>query len=628
MKKMLKKMFCLVCVFMTIFVAVPFVKSNVYATEEKTDVIGKLYEFGKKSEYEISSSEPVGVTNSENTLGVLSVEGEITETSANGDIPTYEIASDQLITLNYTYTDKLLSASEDEWHLIQDNKKVVNGIELDKKIKHGAIIFQTSLDGEKWTTNSISTDFVKSTGSAQSTKVFQTNDIQLINGCYYRITVAYETEKRIDPSKILFVDTSEYETKKTAEVYQFYASYGDNIINYDSENENKYTLGTLVNAGKDNGYSGKGKIKGDDPHYGWELGNFYVSGYTEKTEEPVFLKNVGDRITLWFNLKQDISKLNGNNDLSIVEDKDGYDQYFQTPKTNFGNGTLIIRHTDYEGVKSEPIIYTNYLEALTSAGADVRVQLFEEGDYEVALNYEIEDTEGFNETHDYRIAFNFKVRNGNCMVYPFDTVTGSELTNSSVTENGFYLDLAKSRYLKVNVTMSRWTKGANGYVEDVRFNRPAEDGESYTDEGIYTIEVSNPTTGKSTTKQIYVGTDSVLVASMNAENSAYTINQIANLVAEGAEIEADGTIIMPEEETTEAVTVFVTETATTVESTTEVTETQSTETTTAITQADDNKGSVLPYIGGGIGAVLLGGAITAYIINKRKETTEESEGRL
>lgn len=37
------------------------------------------------------------------------------------------------------------------------------------------------------------------------------------------------------------------------------------------------------------------------------------------------------------------------------------------------------------------------------------------------------------------------------MVYPFDTVNKNELTNTSVTENGFYLDLAKSKYLDINV---------------------------------------------------------------------------------------------------------------------------------------------------------------------------------
>ena len=38
-------------------------------------------------------------------------------------------------------------------------------------------------------------------------------------------------------------------------------------------------------------------------------------------------------------------------------------------------------------------------------GADTRVYLFEEGDYEVALDYEIVNTRGINTYKNYRIFF-------------------------------------------------------------------------------------------------------------------------------------------------------------------------------------------------------------------------------
>jgi len=73
-------------------------------------------------------------------------------------------------------------------------------------------------------------------------------------------------------------------------------------------------LGEAVNAGHDTGYSQNQKIRDDDPHFGWKLGSFYVDGYTRVTENktgyPVFLKTVGDTVTLWFELVQDIDKLN------------------------------------------------------------------------------------------------------------------------------------------------------------------------------------------------------------------------------------------------------------------------------------------------------------------------------
>ncbi len=253
----------------------------------------------------------------------------------------------------------------------------------------------------------------------------------------------------------------------------------------------------------------------------------------------IFLKNVGDKVTLWFNLKENIDSLHGNKDLSVTADTEGYDQYFQTPKMNFGKGTLIVRYTDYNNNTSEPQIYTNYLEANATAGADTKVQLFEEGDYEVALDYQITNDQLIDKVAHYRIFFEFSVRNGNCMVYPFDVLNGNELTNSSMTDNGFKLDLAKSRYLKVNIKREMLTDSADGLVEDTRFNGPAKDGAEYTDEGIYTITVSNDYTKQFTTKKIYVGKNKILKAHMT---TGLSIPEINNLVTQGATISDEGTI--------------------------------------------------------------------------------------
>ena len=105
-----------------------------------------------------------------------------------------------------------------------------------------------------------------------------------------------------------------------------------------------------------------------------------------------------------------------------------------------GRGTLIIRYTDHQGIAHEPEIYTNYLEANATTSADTIVKFFEEGDYEVALDYEIKNTprqvvgvEIVPEYTNYRIYFRFSIRNGNCMVYPFDVSTGTELTDEEIT---------------------------------------------------------------------------------------------------------------------------------------------------------------------------------------------------
>lgn len=310
-------------------------------------------------------------------------------------------------------------------------------------------------------------------------------------------------------------------------------------------NEN-YTVywDNVVNTGKDNGYSNEDVIKNGDPHYGWKLGKFALSGFSSKRLDEegnyILLKNVGDNITLYFILEQDINALDGNKDLKIKEDTNGYDNYFGVKKTNFGRGTLIIRKIDSTGNKNEPKIYVNYLEGIT-VGANTKIDVFEEGDYEVSLDYEV-FSDGFlffNKNNDYKIRFNFKIRNGNTMIFPFDVVTREELKNTSITENGFYLDLANSKYLNVNIKREVLKEGADGLVEDTRYNRPAKDKEEYTEEGIYTITVENQYTNEKTIKKIYVGKDKILKAHIQSGRSIESVRELINL---GATIDENGNI--------------------------------------------------------------------------------------
>ena len=140
----------------------------------------------------------------------------------------------------------------------------------------------------------------------------------------------------------------------------------------------------------------------------------------------------------------------------------------------------------------------------------------------------------------YRISFSFSVRNGNCMVFPFDAETHSELSNESYAPNGFYLDLARSRYLDVYVKREVMAPGADGLVEDVRFNGPARDGDMYTEDGVYTVTVSNEYTGQSTEKVIYVGDDPVL---KSHAVTGLPIAEINRRVAAGEVIDDDGSLV-------------------------------------------------------------------------------------
>lgn len=513
---------------------------TVFAESGKTEVTGKVYEFEKNSHYEFHDGGKPKETGNGNTYGIFCISGNITSVSEKNDVPSYEV-SDENLKFYYNHGDTMLNADVDEWHLVNDKSKKVADMKLSSDIMKGAVIVQTSKDRKNWVdVETICNAF--SDTPIRTSSVYTTTDVQLINGCYYRVLVVYELSTRIEDSNFLFINTDKYDFKKCAEVYEFYAYTNSGETNVVDPNQT-YSLGTKVRAKNFDGYFGEELIDKNDVHYGWELGNFFISGYTDKVTNAdgnmVFLKNVGDKVTLWFKLNQNINGLNGRENLSITTDTEGYDQYFETPKMDFGRGVLIIRYTDHNNVKAEPTIYTNYLEANAAVGADTKVQLFEEGDYEVALDYEITSDELIDKVGHYRIFFKFSVRNGNCMVYPFDVKTGSELTNSSMTENGFRLDLAKSRYLKINLKRETLKDSADGLVEDTRFNGPAKDGAEYTDEGIYTITVSNEYTGQFTTKKIYVGTNNILRAYMT---TGLSIPEINNLVDDGATISDDGTI--------------------------------------------------------------------------------------
>lgn len=518
--------------------------TNIFAESEKTTVIGKVYEFDKGDDYEFSGSDKVNYSDKVSTYGDFSLSGNIGNISENEGVPAYEVTSGNL-DIYYTYSDTLLKAKKKEWHLIKDKGKKIDGIKLDEKIQKGTLVIQTSKDRKNWTnvkclTNAFSEEPVRTEA------LYKTTDMQILNGCYYRVLVVYKTQKLEKTKKIAFVSVKDYESKKTAEVYEFYA-YSASTEQEVAASEQTYALGKKIRAKEFDGYSGSSEIGKKDIHYNWDVGQFFVSGFTDKIKESngnvVFLKNIGDQVTLWFNLKQNINELNGDKNLKITADTEGYDQYFETEKTDFGRGTLIIRYTDYNNNLSEPQIYKNYLESNTSVGADTKVQLFEEGDYEVALDYEVTSDRLIDKVGHYRIFFTFSVRNGNCMVYPLDVSTGSELTNSSITENGFMLDLAKSRYLQINVKREVLTDGADGLIEDTRSNAPATDGEKYTEEGIYTITATNQYTNQKTTKKIYVGSNNVMKAVMT---SGFSIEEINKLVSEGAAIDADGTLTLPE----------------------------------------------------------------------------------
>lgn len=500
----------------TFFVPIIFSVFKVNGEEENETVIGNLYHFEKKSKYEIDENSSYIETTLDNTYGILSVSGNnLRKISADNEVHSYSVEGGYF-SINYTYDDHYLTDDETKDHLISDNSKEVNGKKLSEKVGKGAILVEISKDRKTWV------DAVENTNLFETTPVstgalYTANDVQLLNGCYYRITIAYELSIKTKDSKFLFfINNSEYNTRKYAEVYEFYAIDNQaSLISKPIKNtESKLGERKRVTDLSDYSKYETGNLAEDDPHQGWQMGSFYVGGYTGKQiidGKNIFLKDTGDKVSLWFELSQpDLNKCNGIDGLYVESDNKGYDGNFEVGPTNFGRGTLLICKVDKDGKKSEPIVYEDFLTALSSPSADTKVSLFEEGDYEVALDYSLVKKNASFLILDmhakYSIHFKFSIRNGNTVVFFKDTETQSELLYGNTTKNGILVDFANSNYLEVYVERSV----LNGNVFDVRKNSVVNSMDTFTDEGVYRFTIRNTTTGQITEKVFYVGDNNLL----------------------------------------------------------------------------------------------------------------------
>ncbi len=506
---------------------------------------GVAYEFDEDSHYEFNSDDEL--TTVDDTYGTLTISGFVSDESELDDITSYEV-SDGELTLYYTYGDKLLNDVEDSWHLVDDKSKQIADFSLDSNIMKGAIVIQTSNDRENWVEVCTITNAFEEEPE-RSDPIYSTTDIQLINGSYYRVVIAYELGIRTEERSFLFFNFDEYDYKKYAEVYEFYA-YIDSGESTIDDSENVYSIGSTTKVTSADGYSDTTSIGSSDVHDDWDIGNFYVTGYTEQIRnadgDTIFLKDGEDEITLWFKLTEDINKLRGDSDLVVV-DVEGSDDYFNIQTTDFEKGALIIQYTNENGMMYDPVVYTNFLEADAKLDTYTKIQLFGEGDYAIALDYAISSTSSFfsSSASYYRIYFEMSVRNGDCVIYPVEVETGNDLINSSMTESGFTLDLDKSRYVKMSISREVLNDEGTELVEDTNFDSTIEDGIEYTEEGIYTITVENQYTNQTATKRIYVGTNNVLRAYMASD---YTIEEINELVKDGAVITEEGVILKDGEE--------------------------------------------------------------------------------
>ena len=567
---------------------------SAFAQEAELEVSGTVYEFERSDNYDLSSGE---YAYDAGTIGTFTISGDILASSTTGGVPSY-CAGDGNLSFYYNYDSSNVPSS-----VTDDYSKAIDGCELDSSIRSGAIIVQISSDGENWSKVYEATDVFASSaygsgsiydffddsydttmpdygyededhsfgygsygsssdehdfssvsysesghnsgdytaytsGSSISKALYTTTSVQELNGSYFRAIVVYETaEKTTD--RVVF---NEYDYTKYAEVYEFYVYNNEKRADVTADATDQYTIGTTYNT--DSNFIGNDSIQSGDVHYGWTLGDFFLTGYSDLTSDsdgrPVFLKSSGEEIALWFRLTEDIDSPNGSSGASVYDITSGSDDYFGTGTMDLGRGAVIIRYTDYNGVVHDPVVYTNFLESDASYGSDTKIQMFDEGDYEIALDYEIVNGRFFPSYSNYQIYARFSVRNSDCSVKTVDSVTGADITGMTATSNGFTLDLTGSHYLAVDMKKEVLSSDGNSLTEDTEFSAGTDENEAYTAEGVYTINVSNPYTGEVSSHRLYVGSNKLLKAYMV---SGLTLAEIKAKLAEGATISDDGAII-------------------------------------------------------------------------------------
>lgn len=223
-------------------------------------------------------------------------------------------------------------------------------------------------------------------------------------------------------------------------VFSMLFSFGLPFCSFASDITDTYYIGKAVNSGDGDGYSKVNLINTEDVHYGWDIGKFYIGGFSDIKSEgghPAFISSGG--VTLNFTLEENIDKLNGQENLSIAEDKKGHHKDFGINETNFGRGTLIVKYTDPQEKVSIPILHTDYLTTI-KMNENSKVAYLDEGKYEVSFNYRVKDASNllglFPSYNDYSINFQFYVSSEENEDESEDTSEPAEGTSSGDGEKG------------------------------------------------------------------------------------------------------------------------------------------------------------------------------------------------
>ena len=226
------------------------VPKPVYAEESFLEVIGSVFEFDKKSSYEITDAAGAVQSRHDNTYGKFSVQAEMAGIKEEDGMLKVGVRGGT-VGFYYSYGDGALyeDARSGDWVLMKDTGKKIDGMKMDSKIGKGTILLQSSEDGSSWNTVLTQTDAFEET-PYRAHPIYSANIERFAQGSYFRVIVVYKEQRLTETKKILFFDIDKYEYRKKAEVYEFYLYEAniDETLLHDIESQAASGAGILEEA--------------------------------------------------------------------------------------------------------------------------------------------------------------------------------------------------------------------------------------------------------------------------------------------------------------------------------------------------------------------------------------------
>ena len=212
---------CTFVLLMLLLVATIIVSADNSQARSTITVGAKTYEFDENNDYTFSSaSEVSSMSFGKKQLGTLTISGNITDTSTYRNKTAYGLGDDSQISFSYGYDGSLLTDDKDVWHLIDDSGTAVDGFNLSGSIGKGVMMVQKSRDGSTWVDAANPVVNFYSDNSSGKADFYTTGGIDVAQGMFYRVVMAYKTTIRTSSG---FIGIGQkWTTKKHVEVYEFY----------------------------------------------------------------------------------------------------------------------------------------------------------------------------------------------------------------------------------------------------------------------------------------------------------------------------------------------------------------------------------------------------------------------